>query len=420
VGILVAISIAVILSLIILKKPYIGLLVIIVNEYTRIGMLFPDFGAIHFQALLIGVTSIRFIHGLSFSKDITIPHYPQNKAQIGFFCVMLLNVVFAFVKTPAAKVLYGQAGIILLFFMIIGLLDTQEKLSKFIFYFILANTFLALLGLNNYFIEGIDIDNLSTGGFVGGADDFAVVISSAIPFTFFLYQQQKMSKAKIFYALLTVLFVTAVILAFSRGGWVTLICMSFLIILFSTHKMKTVTLLIIAVIVLLNILPPQFADEFQTISAETGTGKHRIELWSAGFHMFLDHPILGVGMMNFPGVYGRFYMPENPSNPRWITVHSIYFQLIAEMGILGAIFFILIAYWIIKDNWIVQRKMRAAAQVQSFSYAISQGLTVSILGYLIGGAFLSLLYYPPLYIIAALTVALRNIVEKEVLKKDYL
>jgi len=419
-GIIVAILTAVILGIIILEKPYIGLLVLIVGEYIRIGSLFPDFGEIHFQALIIGVTTLRFIHGLFFSKDITIPYYPQNKAQIGFFCVMGINVIFAFFRMSAFKVFYGHIGILFLFFMIISLLNTREKLRKFVFFFILANAFLALLGLYNYFIEGKDIDNLSTGGFVGGQDDYAVVISAAIPFTFFLYQQQKLNKSKIFYALLTVLLVAAVILAFSRGGWVTLIGISALIIFFSTHKIRTAVLMLIVVIIVLNILPPEFADEFNTISTETGTATQRFELWRGAFRMFLDHPIIGVGMMNFPGVYGRFYMPENPTTFHWITVHSIYFQLIAEMGLLGVIFFISIVYWIIKDNLIIQKKLKSVDQIYSFPYAISQGLTISILGYLLGSAFLSMLYYPPLYIIAALTVALRNIAEKEIFKEDSL
>lgn len=169
-GLIVAIFTAVILGLIILKKPFIGLIVVIVSEYTRIGTLFPDFGVIHFPALMIGVTLFRFMVGLLFSKDIKIPYYPQNIAQIGFFCVMGINVIFARLNMPAFKIFYGHIGILIYFFMMISLLNTCDKLKQFVFFFILANAFLALMGLHNYFIEGKNIDNLATGGFVGGAD----------------------------------------------------------------------------------------------------------------------------------------------------------------------------------------------------------------------------------------------------------
>jgi probable O-glycosylation ligase (exosortase A-associated) len=419
-GIIVAILTAVILGLIILKNPYIGLIVVVVSEYIRIGTLLPDFGLIRFQALMIGLLLLVFLKELLLTRNIKIPSFPQNKAQFGFLIVMGINVIFAFVKTPAAKIFYGQVAILIIFFMIISLLNTQEKLKKFVVFFILANVFLALLGLYSYSFVNTDIDNLSTGGFVGGQDDFAVVIIAAIPFAFFLYQQQKLNKSKIFYALLTILLVAAVILAFSRGGWVALIGISVLIIIFSTHKIRTAILMLIVVIIVLNILPHEFAEEFNTITPETGTAQHRFELWKAAWQMYLDHPIIGVGMNNFPGLYGRFYMLDNPHSYRWTTAHSIYFQLIAELGSLGAIFFIFIVYWIIKDNLIINNKLNAASQIFPFPTALSKALLVSIAGYLIGGAFLSTLYYPPLYIIAALTVALRNIVEKEILKEDSL
>ncbi len=416
-GVVLSIILAAILGFIIFKKPYVGLIIVIVSEFAGIGTLIPDLGAIRFPGLMVGFLILRWIKGLFLDRNIEVPSYQQNWAQLGFLFVMGMSVLFAYLHMTAFWGFLEHLGLIILYFIIISLLDTQYKLKRFILAYLLVNAYLAYLGLYNYFVLEKDIDNLATGGFTAGGDDFAVIISAAIPFSFYLYQAERSMKLKLFYGLLTIVFTTAVICAFSRGGWVTLIGTAFLLTIFSPYRLRTVTIILIAFLVIFYTLPPRFADEFNTIfteySTNTGTTQNRFELWKAGFQMFLDHPIIGVGMLNFAGVYGRFYIPKNAISHVWNHAHSIYFTVIAELGLLGLVFFVLIVYWIIKDNRFVIRKFRNTHQTNSLQFALSQSLMVSLLGYLLGGVFLSILYYPPLYIMAALTVALRNTVEKE-------
>ena len=413
-GIVIALIIAIVLAIVILKKPYTGLFVVIFCEYTRIAMLYPDLGKIHFPRIMLVTLIIGFLNELFLTRNIKIFYYPQNLAQLGFLFVMGLNVLFAYIATRAFTTFVVHLGIIVLYFTIIGLLDSSDKLRRFVQFFLLANVYLALIGLHKYFILGRPLDYIGTGGFTGGSDNFALIINAAIPFAFFLFQTEKAHKKKIIYLLIFAILVTAVVCAFSRGGWVTLIGIAFLLALFSPYKVRAIALISIAAVIILLVIPPEFVEEFKTISPETGTAINRFELWRAAVKMFLDHPILGVGLNGFSSVYGRFYIPENPYSAGWRTVHSVYFQVIAEMGVLGTIFFVLIIYWIIKDIWMVQIKLKAANMMESIPLGISRAPLVSIVGYLLGGVFLSTLYFPPLYVIAALSVALRNTVEREI------
>lgn len=417
-GIVIAIVTAAILAVIIFQRPYVGLVVAIICEYLRIGTLLPDFGKIHFVRIILLFLILGIIRDFSLNRTVKIPRYLQNLAQLGFLSVMAINVPFAYIKTRAYTTFVGHLSIIALYFIIIILLDSPDKLKKFIQFFLFANVGLALIGLHKYFIRGGKLDYIATGGFVSGSNDFALIINSAIPFAFYFYQAEKTFKKKILYLLVFALLITAVVCAFSRGGWVTLIGIAFLLALFSSYKIRAAMLIAIAGGIILLTVPPEFVSEFKTISTETGTAINRFELWNAAVRMFLDHPILGVGLNSFPSVYGRFYMLEDAYSAGWRTTHNLFFQLISEMGILGAIFFVLILYWIFKDLLTVQGKLKASGLRNSIPFAISQALLVSISGYLIGGAFLSVLYYPPLYIIAALAVALRNTVEKELMQED--
>jgi probable O-glycosylation ligase (exosortase A-associated) len=410
-GIILAIIAATVLVSSIMYSPYVGLVALMVCEYTRLSTLIPELGAIHFTGIIAGATIAAFLKGMFSQKRIRIPSYAQNRAQLIYFLVMGMNVVFAYIKSYAFTTLLSNARMITLYFIVIGLIDDREKFRKFLICFLLVNGFICVFGLYNFFVLGKYIDELSTGGFISDGNDFAAVMNAAIPFAFFLYQAERSGKGKMFYGLLTVLFVLGVICAFSRGGWVGLIGVFLFLILLSSQRMKTIMVVLGAVVIIMLAVPQGFKDEFNTISAESGTGLMRVQLWEAGFRMFLDHPVFGVGMSNFSSVHGRFYMQANPYTYRWSTVHDIYVQLFTELGLTGAVAFGFIIWYIFKDNWIVRRKLKTAGQTKSFPYAISQGLMVGLLGYLISGIFLSVLYYPPLYIIAALSVALRNTVE---------
>ena len=73
---------------------------------------------------------------------------------------------------------------------------------------------------------------------------------------------------------------------------------------------------------------------------QDNSAQARIQAWTAGVHMALDHPF-GVGAGNFPSVHGRFYMPSDENNRvgwgghRWANAHSIYFKVLGEYRLPG-------------------------------------------------------------------------------------
>jgi hypothetical protein len=68
--------------------------------------------------------------------------------------------------------------------------------------------------------------------------------------------------------------------------------------------------------------------------------------------MAFDYP-LGVGAGNFNSAYGRFYRgnidPKAWGAARWISVHSIYFAVLAEYGFLGLFLWLFILWSIFRD-----------------------------------------------------------------------
>jgi len=63
----------------------------------------------------------------------------------------------------------------------------------------------------------------------------------------------------------------------------------------------------------------------------TFTGGYRVELWTAAWHDFGDHPVLGSG----PGTYEEYWYRHRPIPHDVRDAHSLYLETLAELGPLG-------------------------------------------------------------------------------------
>ena len=137
----------------------------------------------------------------------------------------------------------------------------------------------------------------------------------------------------------------------------------------------------------------------------------RLYAWEAAANMALAHPFTGVGLNNFYANY-FFYSPHWDGLNH--AVHSTWFGVLAETGMLGFLIFVLM---IISMMISIRRSLRILAtvatdsprfepHVQVMALAIYSGLA----GFLVSGTFLTQGFTWPLYILLALTVATAQMV----------
>lgn len=100
------------------------------------------------------------------------------------------------------------------------------------------------------------------------------------------------------------------------------------------------------VITFMVYLTPQFSLESQVqdqafvsrilsiISSSETSNAGRIWIWQKSFQSFLDKPLLGVGIGNFPAVLGEPVVLAKAGS----SAHNLYFNFITEVGIVGAVF----------------------------------------------------------------------------------
>lgn len=278
-------------------------------------------------------------------------------------------------------------------------------------------------------VHGIKYAGKGPGGFIGDENDLALACNTALPLAFFGFQLRRGLERWV-YGGLAVVLGAAVVATLSRGGAVGLGALGVYCLAVSKHKTRNFMLTIIAGIALIGLAPQEYREELVSIKAEAsgevrGTGKSRMFLWTSAFRMWLDYPIFGVGAGSVGYSIGDYQPTDwesyyNRRNWSGTTVHSFYFQVLPEQGLVGTIIVGAIAVSLFTTMSRLRRRARAQANMPSDLRAdveiYTGALSGAMVGFLASGAFLSVAYYPYFWYFTALGVALDSAVKNELFK----
>ena len=201
-------------------------------------------------------------------------------------------------------------------------------------------------------------DEPIVGGYING---FYLII---IGFLFYL-NNKILNKYKYIILIFTIFFITAIILTGERSNSIKAILGFFLFYFLNDHfkfkeKILSVLLLVLVFIFLLNtsnFLKLRYGGQFfkpiisifqsnNEISIEREANKNLyIGLYQSGFEVFKKYKIFGVGNKNY-----RVETCSNEKNPKYYCnthPHQLYFEFLAEHGIVGTVILIFILFSLI-------------------------------------------------------------------------
>jgi probable O-glycosylation ligase (exosortase A-associated) len=150
-------------------------------------------------------------------------------------------------------------------------------------------------------------------------------------------------------------------------------------------------------------MPAEWMARMSTIGSyqtdESAIG--RIETWKMLYHLASARPLLGGGFEPYERwIFDIYY----PSATGVHAAHSIYFQVLGEHGFLAFGLFLL--FWALVWRMCSQ-VVRLTENVpdQRWAYWLAQMTKVSLVAYLVGGAFLNLAYWDmPYFLFVAVAV----------------
>lgn len=238
------------------------------------------------------------------------------------------------------------------FFWLIGTLaTTADRLRVLTWTFVLGSIPLATTAVKNYFTGEV----LSTGvagftrvtGYVGGSNiaanpnDLALVLNLTIPLAAALVVMSRRTSARLVAAGALLLAVVAVVLTFSRAGFLALAATTLASVAYMARRGAPgkAAALLIAALVALPFLPESYVGRLSTITNieedETGSAQGRWRDTKIAATVLLKNPVIGAGI-------GQDVLVMNDERGRdtWRRVHNVYLQYGVDLGFPGMLLFI--------------------------------------------------------------------------------
>jgi O-antigen ligase len=320
-----------------------------------------------------------------------------------FFAANLFSMIFADNLGESFTIISRYIYSFLLYFLIVHLANSNSKIKKIIWFLIISGFLASLLGFYGYFIGNVSI----FGGIqpLKDADNngFARFLIPFIPLSVFLLNSQEQKYKKIVLAVFFFLITAAVVLTFSRSGFLALLLVLFLIFLRQKNKLKILGIFFLIFLLCLPLIPltlwtraSTFLD-VGTAGFHDGSFSERSAVVISGLNMFKDNFLFGVGVGNFPEVYPAYVLKGFESVDK--VAHNTYLSVLAELGITGFLLFITIIFWSFKNINICKNDN---------PNLIVYGVEIALIGFLFFSFFLTSEYYYMLWLLVALTVCLKE------------
>jgi probable O-glycosylation ligase (exosortase A-associated) len=425
-------------------------------------------------AAMLAMVPMAFMNGFvaflfwGYTTVLTPAHY-----LFGFMQGVRFNFIFAALalailflrKTPNEnKPILGVTYWLLFAFLIHAGLSTlfafspnpliAEKFEKIIkgFAFVLALPFfvkdrngihavllMVALGLGLHgVIEGLKFIASGGGHRMNGIPDssltdnnlFAVGMVMVLPIIFYFNQVLKNKYAKwvtLFAALLTIL---TIIATNSRGGFLALAVLGAWYFIASRKKGYAVVVVIVAAVLVLAVAPDTWFERISSIKEanEDSSFMTRVAAWKVSMSIGLANPIFGGG---FSGIQNYWIWDMYKDMPSIIPVdvnlytpkaaHSIYFQVLGDLGVYGLILFLSILATAFVARKSIAAKIKKSKRTDLvWAIDISNAIFLSLLGFMVGGAGVSLPYYEIVYILVSLMAILNGIVTAKIKEKPVL
>lgn len=244
------------------------------------------------------------------------------------------------------------------------------------------------------------------GSFFEDNNGLAVALVMIAPFVYYLYQtvERRWLRQALIFSGVAISF--AILGSQSRGALLALLSMAALLGLKSQRPVRATVLLGMLVVVAIAFMPDSWTSRMETIQAyqADNSAMSRVYTWQTLWNVALDRPIVGAGFRaDTPAIFAQ-YAPFDGSttfeNGGVFVAHSIYFQALGEHGFPGLFLFVLLGLVTWRKAGQLAKLARADPEFVDWVPVLMRMVQVSLLGFAVGGAFLSMMQFDiPYYIV---------------------
>ena len=222
-------------------------------------------------------------------------------------------------------------------------------------------------------------------------------------------------------ALVMFLTVLAIIGTGSRGGFIAMVAVGLALIWRAKQKAITIFILISIGTVTIQLAPSEWLDRMQTIENaqdEDTSFKLRLLSWEAYWRAAVDRPLIGAGIyaLNNGSVFNEYSPYEaitDVKNNRGWAAHSIYFQVLGELGFVAFGLYISVSAIAWFNCSMVIRRCRQYPHLE-WASDLARMIQVSLLGFFVGGAAVSMAFYDLFLMLIVIAACLKSLIIEQI------
>jgi O-antigen ligase len=382
--------------------------------YLRPYELIPALSSFKTMAFYIGIVTLAvyFVSQLSIEGNLTARPREVNMVLL-LGLAALLSIPFAVDPSEAWGAFVDLAiKTILIFIVLVNVLRTELRI-KLLFWLVLGvSIYLSVNVIKDYQAGVFKIGMAETNtqrvagvikGLFDNSNDLALHLVTIIPISIALALEKKSHLRKIVFFGIALLLVAAVIITFSRGGFLGLIAVTLVMVRKFGRRSKTTAFaaLVLGIIFFLVVAPGSYSGRLATIfdsaSDITGSSSQRTQVLKRSILVALRYPLFGVGLGNF-----------HHKSFQELGTHNAYTQVAAETGIAAMIAYIIFLVHPIRKLRLIERELFERNENSRFYY-LAIGLQASLVGFMVASFFAAVAYQWYVYYLVAYAIALRRI-----------
>lgn len=257
--------------------------------------------------------------------------------------------------------------------------------------------------------------------FLSDNNAFGLALNMCLPLLFFLAGQEKRKWVRVAIWITFASTILVILLTYSRGALLGLGVVLTALMLKSRHKVVGAFFMVIVAFFVLSFAPEAWMQRMgRFFSGDLDeSAQQRLVSWETSWNFAHDYPLTGGSFDVLPNVqvFQRYQPRPLPLGFLSSGPHSIYFQLLADQGFPGLGLFI---FLIGSCYWSLWRIRVAARTIPTANYLVSyaQMVEVSILGFMVSGAFLGFVYLDVIYEMIGLVVVMKVLLRTE--RRNYI
>ena len=301
---------------------------------------------------------------------------------------------------------------ILIFIVFVNVVRTESRLRLLWWLVLVVSIYLSVNVIRDYQAGVFKIGAAETNtqrvagsikGLFDNSNDLALHLVTVIPIAFVLGIEKRGLLRKLVYFPITLLMLAAVIITFSRGGFLGLIAMTLVLArkLGRRNKSAAMATLVLGFIFFIAVAPATYAGRLSTIfdsaSDITGSSSQRTQVLKRSILVALRYPLFGVGLGNF-----------HHKSFQELGTHNAYTQVAAETGIAALVCYIIFLVHPLRKLRMIERELFERNENSRFYY-LSIGLQASLVGYMVASFFAAVAYQWYIYYLVGYAIALRRI-----------